>query len=319
MSPSVRWFHSPQLDYGGGLPGMPEEVHGFILNKPSRIRTSLLSSGVLQPDAFESPEIVRAADLLRVHEPALVDALRQPEAVARAIELPLLADMPAEVVWQVVVAPQLLAAGGTYLALRAAAHDNAWAFNLSGGYHHARRDRSHGFCLINDVAVAVARLRADGIRRRILIVDLDLHQGDGNAQLFADDADVFTLSVHEEDIFPVPKARSDLDCGLASFTGDDEYLAAITDALNAARARFTPELIVYVAGSDPYIDDPLGSLQISRAALLARDRCVATLASELRCPLVALPAGGYSPASPEITAAGFAAMAHIAAERAAHR
>jgi acetoin utilization deacetylase AcuC-like enzyme len=309
---SVRWFHAPHYDYGAGLPGIPDEVHGFVLNKPTRIRAGLMEAGAVRVDAFEEPAAVTEADLARVHAPRLIRALHDARAVAAAIELPELAEMPSELVWQVVVAPQLLAAGGSYLALRAAAVDGAWAFNLSGGYHHARRDLSHGFCLINDVAVAVARLRAEGVRRRILIVDLDLHQGDGNATCFADDAEVFTVSVHEEAIFPVPKARSNLDVGLASYAGDDDYLAAVDGSLREARARFAPELIAYVAGSDPYTADPLGTLQVSRAGLLARDRRVAALARELGCPLVALPAGGYSPESAAITAAGFAAMAALA-------
>jgi len=306
---AVRWFYAPGYDYGSGLPGIPEEVHGFVLNKPSRIRAGLLEAGVVRADAFEAPAAVNEADLARVHGPRLIRALHDPRGVAEAIEFPELALMPAGMAWQAVVQPQLLAAGGTYAALRAAAVDGAWAFNLSGGYHHARRDLSHGFCLINDVAVAVARLRAEGTRRRILIVDLDLHQGDGNATLFAADADVFTLSVHEDAIFPIPKARSDLDLGLPSYGGDADYLAAVDDALRQARARFQLELIVYVAGSDPYAEDPLGTLRVSKGALLVRDRRVAEFARELGCPLVALPAGGYSAESPAITAAGFAAMA----------
>ena len=309
---SVRWFHTSGYDYGAGLPGIPAEVHGFVLNKPSRIRAALLEAGAVKADAFEVPAAVTQADLARVHEPRLIRALGDPRAVAAAIELPELATMPAEVVRQVVVQPQFVAAGGTHAALRAAAADGAWAFNLSGGYHHARRDLSHGFCLINDVAIAVARLRAEGVKRRILIVDLDLHQGDGNATLFAGDPDVFTLSVHGEAIFPIPKAHSDLDVGLASYTDDADYLGAVNDALRQARAQFAPELIVYVAGSDPYEGDPLGTLQVSRSALVERDCRVAQLARELGCPVVALPAGGYSADSPAITAAGFAAMQEIA-------
>ncbi len=194
--------------------------------------------------------------------------------------------------------------------LRAAA-TREWAINLSGGYHHARRDLSHGFCLINDIAVGLARLRHEGTHRRVLIIDLDLHQGDGNATTFADDRDTYTISVHEEGIFPFPKARSDLDIGLRPDTGDADYLGAVEQALQHAQSRFTPEMIVYVAGSDPYTDDPLGSLQVTKSGLLARDQRVARFAREQQCPHVALPAGGYSSDSPSITAATFRAIAEI--------
>lgn len=195
-------------------------------------------------------------------------------------------------------------------ALRAAAHGEC-AVNLSGGFHHARRDLSHGFCLVNDIAIGLARLRQDGIHRRVLIIDLDLHQGDGNATVFAGDRETYTVSVHEESIFPIPKTRSDLDIGLPAFTGDADYLVAVDEALAHACRHFTPEVIVYVAGSDPYEHDPLGSLQLTKAGLLARDQRVARFARALKCPLVAVPAGGYSGESPSITADTFRTIAEI--------
>ncbi len=123
--------------------------------------------------------------------------------------------------------------------------------------------------------------------------------------------DVYTLSVHEQDIFPIPKMRSNLDVGLPSYTGDDDYLAAVDDALAHAGRHFEPEMVVYVAGSDPYVEDPLGSLQVSRAGLLERDRRVATFALSRNCPLVVLPAGGYTSESAEIHSAGFAAIDQV--------
>jgi len=216
------------------------------------------------------------------------------------------------VLWDSVVAPQLLAAGGTYEAIRAAIK-GAWATNLSGGFHHARRDLSHGFCLINDVAVALERIRAERSSPRVLILDLDLHQGDGNASIFENDNLVFTVSIHEEYLFPMPKMRSDIDVGLAAETGDETYLERLDETLGRLPERFEPTLIVYVAGSDPFAGDPLGSLQLSREGLLERDRKVANFARSLGCPLVSLPAGGYSDESPSITAAGFVEIARIEA------
>ncbi len=306
----MQWFHDPGYDYGG--PGAPHEVHGFVLRKPSAIRDRLVADGVATAADFQPASEITERDLARVHTPRLITDLRRASAVAMAIEFSALAEMPDQLVWQFVVHPQVLAAGGTYAALRAATQGK-WAINLSGGYHHARPDLSHGFCLINDIGVGLARLRHEGAHRRVLIIDLDLHQGDGNATIFAEDRDTYTISVHEENIFPIPKARSDLDIGLPSYTGDADYLAAVDDALRHARRHFTPEIIVYVAGSDPYKDDPLGSLQLTKPGLLARDQRIARFACEQRCPLVALPAGGYTNESPAITAATFRAIAEIEA------
>jgi acetoin utilization deacetylase AcuC-like enzyme len=306
----MQWFYDPGFDYGGSAFGKTREVHGFVLRKPSEIRDHLVADGVAAASAFHPVPEAAQSDLARVHTPALIADLRRARAVATAIEFPELAAMSDVVAWQIVVHPQVLAAGGTCAALRAGAQGE-WSINLSGGYHHARRDLSHGFCLVNDIAVGLARLRHEGTHRRVLIIDLDLHQGDGNATIFADDRDTYTISVHEEGIFPIPKARSDLDIGLPSRTGDADYLAAVEDALQHARRQFTPEMVVYVAGSDPYKDDPLGSLQLTKPGLLARDQKVARFAREQRCPLVALPAGGYSTDSPSITAATFRALAEI--------
>ncbi len=307
----MRWFYDSAYDYGQGLPERPREVHGFVLDKPTRIRDALVASGAVEAATLESPESVTEQELLAVHDERLVAGLRRPQAVADAIELDLIALLPPEVVWSAVVAPQLHAAGGTCEALRAA-WAGQWAINLSGGYHHARRGLSHGFCLVNDVALAIVRLRGAGTRRRVLIVDLDLHQGDGNADFFAGDEEVFTFSMHEDGIFPIPKLRSDLDVGLPFGAGDADYLARLTEALRTVESRFSPEVLVYLAGSDPYRADPLGSLLLSAEAMAERDLRVARSAVRLGCALVALPAGGYSPESPEITAAGFAKIAATA-------
>ncbi len=306
----MRWIYSPGYDYGGGIPGMPSEVHGFLLRKPSEIRRRLIEGGGCDEAAFEEPVAVSRQDLELVHDPALIRDLDDPRAVALAIELGEIAEMPADLVRQAVVEPQLLAAGGTILCLRAAL-EGEWAINLSGGFHHARRNLAHGFCLVADVAIAIHRLRSEGARRRYLIIDLDLHQGDGNATLFENDPEVFTVSVHEEELFPYPKAHSDLDIGLPSYAGDDAYLAAVDEAIAGARARFEPHTIIYVAGSDPYAGDPLGTLNVTATGMLERDRRVALLARDLHCPLVVLPAGGYSADSPRITAAGFKAIAEL--------
>ncbi|MBI3302028.1 MAG: histone deacetylase [Deltaproteobacteria bacterium] len=304
----MQWFYDPGYDYGGGLPGSPREVHGFLLHKPSEIRAQLLRECVVSASAFHSATPVFEQELHYVHEAEMIAELSDVQAIARAIELPEAALLPLPLVRRAVVLPQLCAAGGTCEALRVAAHGE-WAINLSGGFHHARRDLSYGFCLVNDVALGIARLRRAGVHRRVLIFDLDLHQGDGNATIFTNDPEVYTVSIHEEAIFPLPKVQSNLDIGLPSYTGDEVYLTRVQDAFTHIGQHFQPELIIYIAGSDPYKDDPLGSLQLTESGLLARDQLIGQFARELGCPLVALPAGGYSDKSPAITAAGFRALA----------
>jgi len=309
----VKWFYAPEYDYGRNLP-QHREVHGFVLDKPSRIRGRLIERGVVSASEFRAPAPVSEADVAAVHAPEIVSDLHDAYAVSRAVEFDAIGLLPDDTVWSAVVASQLHAAGGTCEALRVAAGLEGapdWAANLSGGFHHARPDLSHGFCLVNDVAIAITRLRAEGVRPRVLILDLDLHQGDGNASFFAKDEEVFTCSVHERAIFPTPKAASDLDVGLPAGVGDEDYLERLEDVLAELGERPVPELLLYVAGSDPFVDDPLGSLQLSAEGLAQRDRRVAEFAASLGCALVALPAGGYSPESAVLTADGFAEIAAV--------
>ncbi len=309
----MKWFYAPGYDYGRNLP-QHREVHGFVLDKPSRIRDRLIERGVVAEADLRAPEPVSEADVASVHASEIVSDLHDAFAVSRAVEFDAIGLLPDDTVWGAVVASQLHAAGGTRDALRVAMGlegEPDWAANLSGGFHHARPDLSHGFCLVNDVAIAMEKLRAEGVRPRTLILDLDLHQGDGNATFFAKDDEVFTCSIHERAIFPTPKATSDLDVGLPSGVGDEDYLERLETVLAELGERPVPELLVYVAGSDPFVDDPLGSLQLSAEGLARRDRRVAEFAASLGCPLVALPAGGYSPESPVLTADGLAEIAAV--------
>ena len=311
----MKWFYAPGYDYGRNLP-QHREVHGFVLDKPSRIRARLVERSVVSEAELREPDPVSEADVASVHAPEIVSDLHDAFAVSRAVEFDAIGLLPDDTVWGAVVASQLHAAGGTCDALRVAAGAEEapdWAANLSGGFHHARPDLSHGFCLVNDVAIAVARLRAEGLRPRILILDLDLHQGDGNASFFAKDEEVFTCSIHERAIFPTPKATSDLDVGLPGGVGDEDYLERLEDVLAELGERPPPDLLVYVSGSDPFVDDPLGSLRLSAEGLARRDRRVAEFAASLGCALVALPAGGYSPESAVLTADGFAEIAAVRA------
>jgi acetoin utilization deacetylase AcuC-like enzyme len=167
--------------------------------------------------------------------------------------------------------------------------------NLGGGTHHAGFDQARGYCLFNDVAVVVAALRASGRVGRVLVVDCDVHQGDGTAELLAGDPDTFTLSVHGGANYPFRRAISDLDVDLHTGTGDDEYLDALRRALRHAIRASRPELVIYLAGADPWEGDRLGRLALTKAGLAARDELVLDTATEAGAAVCVCLAGGYAP------------------------
>jgi acetoin utilization deacetylase AcuC-like enzyme len=167
--------------------------------------------------------------------------------------------------------------------------------NLGGGTHHAGYAQARGYCLFNDVAVTVAALRGSGRLGRVLVVDCDVHQGDGTAELFADDERTFTLSVHGGANYPFQRATSDLDVDLRSGTGDEEYLAALREALAVALPASRPDLVVYLAGADPWEGDRLGRLAVTKQGLAERDRLVLDAAASAGTPVCVCLAGGYAP------------------------
>jgi acetoin utilization deacetylase AcuC-like enzyme len=173
--------------------------------------------------------------------------------------------------------------------------DGGVGMNLGGGTHHAGFAQARGYCLFNDVPVAVAGLRAAGRLGRVLVVDCDVHQGDGTAELFADDPETFTLSIHGGANYPFKRATSDLDVDLRTGTGDEEYLAALDAALRTAFAAARPELVFFLAGADPWEGDRLGRLALTKPGLAARDELVLDAATEAGVPVCVCLAGGYAP------------------------
>jgi len=205
----------------------------------------------------------------------------------------------------------LHAAGGT-LAATLDALQTGLGFNLAGGTHHAYSDRAEGYCLFNDVAVALARLRAQGWQGRALIVDLDAHQGNGTAAFFRDDPTVFTLSVHAERNYPLKKEQSDLDVGLEDATGDKAYLEALEPALEQAFSH-QPDLVFFNAGVDVLQNDRFGRLGLSLQGLAERDRRVLEKTQQANLPLVIVMGGGYN-RDPQTTIAGHAQTYRLALE-----
>jgi acetoin utilization deacetylase AcuC-like enzyme len=186
----------------------------------------------------------------------------------------------------------ILSPGGSWLAAKLAMV-HGYAANAAGGSHHALHDSGAGYCVFNDLAIAAHRLIAEGDARRILILDLDVHQGDGTASLMAGRGDVFTLSIHAEKNFPVRKERSTLDVGLPDGTGDEAYMAALLAAMLPVLDDFGPDLMLYQAGIDPHAEDRLGRLELSDEGLGRRDRAVMRAARERGIPLASTMGGGY--------------------------
>jgi acetoin utilization deacetylase AcuC-like enzyme len=183
--------------------------------------------------------------------------------------------------------------GATIAAARAALQDGT-AANLAGGTHHAFRDRGEGFCVFNDSAIAARALQAEGRVDRVLIIDCDVHQGNGTAAIFRDDPSVFTFSIHGANNFPFAKVAGDLDVELADGTSDRQYLDVLGRGLDEALARAEADLAIYLAGADPYLDDRLGRLALTKQGLLNRDRMVFEACERAGVPVAVTMAGGYA-------------------------
>jgi acetoin utilization deacetylase AcuC-like enzyme len=193
---------------------------------------------------------------------------------------------------QEMVARSRRSVGATISACRRALSDGV-SVNLAGGTHHAYADKGSGFCVFNDAAVAARQMQLETLAGHVAIVDLDVHQGNGSASIFHDDPSVFTLSLHAQGNFPFRKERSDLDVALPDGTGDDGYLEALGAALAELDDRFTPDLVIYLAGADPYEGDRLGRLKLSMQGLASRDRAVFDWAASHELAVAVVMAGGY--------------------------
>ena len=267
-------------EYGFAWPG-----HVFPTGKYRGVADALKKRGLT--DEFHTPLPATREQLLTCHLATYLDRL---EGIARG-ELP--RDPRFEVpVDRTVLEAFKLSAGGTLQAARLALQ-NGRAVNIGGGFHHAYPDHGEGFCLLNDVAVAAKILLAEGAVERVLVVDLDVHQGNGTAVAAAGDDRIFTFSLHQEHNYPA-KEKSDLDVGLPDFTGDGMYLRALRHALDEIAGYFRPNLVLYLAGADPYEHDRLGGLSVTKSGLAERDRMVFDFAERQGAPVVATLAGGYA-------------------------
>jgi acetoin utilization deacetylase AcuC-like enzyme len=262
-------------------------AHVFPSQKYRLISDKLLRDGIALGEDFFRPEPASDADVLRVHTQDWVYKLKT-GTLTRSDVMKL----------EVPYSPELvgafwLAAGGTIAAAQCALGDG-FGCNLGGGFHHAFPGHGEGFCAIHDVAVAIRRLQADGRIRKAMVVDTDVHQGNGTAAIFAKDDFVFTLSIHELNNYPAYKPPSSVDIDLQDQVGDAEYLAALLPALRAGLDSFHPEILFYVGGADPYRNDQLGGLALTMDGLMTRDKSVFEEAGARNIPVVTTLAGGYA-------------------------
>ena len=261
--------------------------HVFPSQKFRLIYEMLLREGLAKQEDFVRPDPAADEDILRVHTSDWVRKLKTGTLTASEVmqlEVPYSPEL-VQAVW--------LAAAGTILAAQSALRDG-FGSNLSGGFHHAYPGHGEGFCAIHDVAVAIRKLQADGAVKKVMVVDTDVHHGNGTAAIFRNDPTVFTISIHQENNYPALKPPSSIDLNMADRADDDEYLGALIPAVQKALDEFQPEILFYVGGADPYCEDQLGGLSLTKEGLKQRDRQVFVDARRRKIPVATTLAGGYA-------------------------
>jgi acetoin utilization deacetylase AcuC-like enzyme len=287
---------------------LPLGAHVFPGEKYKLVHERLLATGSAAESDFIRPQTIALEDVLRVHERGYVERLIDGTLSEQEI---LQMELPYS---KALVDATLLGCGGTLEAARLALRDGA-ACSIGGGFHHAHRGHGEGFCILHDVAIALARLLQDGAIERAMVIDLDVHDGNGTAAIFPPAGEhrraslqygvasgsrmpsadgVFTLSMHQQNNYPAYKPPSSLDVPLADGTDDAAYLEALESALDAGFAHFRPQLIAYVAGADPYVEDKLGGLALTIEGLKQRDRTVFRTAQSGGAPVFSVYGGGYA-------------------------
>lgn len=292
---------------------LPIGQHVFPAEKYRRVRNHLVENSVAGPEDFITPQPASDKDILLVHTPRYVEKLKTGTLSAREeleLEIPFSPEL-VQAFW--------LAAGGSILAAEHALTDRV-AINVGGGFHHAFPDHGEGFCMIHDVAVAIRRMQRDSKIRTAMTVDCDVHHGNGTAAIFAGTrtmseplpssgpsvlgrkplmrgthaGEVFTISLHQENNYPQTKPPSSIDVDLPDGITDDDYLAWLDNALSSGLRQFTPDLICYIAGADPYREDQLGGLALTIEGLKKRDELLFRVAKSQDIPVMVTYAGGYA-------------------------
>ena len=260
--------------------------HTFPIQKYRLLRETLLAEGTLKPEDLLEPTLAGPADVRLVHTEEYWGRLISgtlPDSAIRRMGLP----------WsEALIQRSRASVQGTLTAARIAIRDCV-AINLAGGTHHAFPDRGEGYCVLNDIAIAIRCLQRDAWMQRMAVIDCDVHQGNGTAAIFANDPDVYTFSIHGANNYPLVKVPGSLDIALADETGDDEYLAALKPAIARILNTFCPGLVFYLAGVDPHERDRLGRLRLTHAGLRRRDELVLQACRNAGVPVAVTLGGGY--------------------------
>jgi len=262
------------------------EGHRFPADKYALFRQKLLKEGVVKDQNLHIPKVASDEQLLLIHDAEYLDKVKQgrlTEKEIRRIGLP----------WSVELVERGLRSVNSTIAACRAANEDGISINLGGGTHHAFSDHGAGYCIFNDCAVAARVMQTEARAERILILDCDVHQGDGTASIFANDSTVFTVSIHGEKNYPLHKELSDLDIALPDKTGDEDYLAALKKGIQQSIALAKADLVIYLAGADPFEDDRLGRLSLSKPGLEQRDRLVFESCQHAGLPIAVVMSGGY--------------------------
>ena len=262
--------------------------HVFPTSKYSMIKEKLEKDlSIINRISFVEPEYVKEEDLLLVHGKDYVDKLKNGtlsnEDIIR-LELPFSKEL---------LRSSLLCCGGTIKAVEIALKDRL-GIHLGGGFHHSFPDHGEGFCVFNDIAISIKKFISEGYLEKVLVVDCDLHQGNGTAYIFRGEKRVFTFSMHQENNYPFHKMESDLDIGLPDRTRDKEYMRHLEENIPKIISDFKPELIMYVAGADPYEKDKIGNLALTIEGLKKRDHFIFTQGKNFGIPIAVVLAGGYA-------------------------
>ncbi len=288
----VQVVYSPKyLINLGGL----ERLHPFDIKKYKKIHEQLLAENLLTELQTLRPESLTVEDLKLIHSDEYLHSLQDRRKLIRYLEAPALQYVPLSLDIAV-LEPFRRASGGTLLAARTALTCGI-GINLGGGYHHAKPNSGEGFCVYADVPIAIRKLQSEGLIKTALIVDVDVHQGNGTIVCLADDETTFAFSMHQGNIFPVPKEIGDLDIELDAGMGDEEYLEILAENLPDLFKRSQPDICFIIGGCDPLSGDPLAALEMTAGGIVTRDEMIVTACAERQVPVVLTLSGGYSPAA----------------------
>ena len=263
------------------------ENHSFPKDKYFLLRMRILESQIAQTVDLQIPRPATDEEIIRAHDPVYIHRLQNGELFAKEIRRVGLPWSPE------IVRRARYSAGATVEACRAALEAGI-AVNLGGGTHHAFSDHGQGYCWLNDSVIAARAIQAEGLVKNILIIDCDVHQGNGTAAIVKNDPTIFTFSIHGKNNFPYHKETSDLDVELPDGTDDAAYLNALEKGLAASMQNFKADLVIYLAGADPYKDDRFGRLAVTKKGLTKRDRLVFHGCLKAGLPTAVTMAGGYA-------------------------